>query len=66
MAPSASNKQAWKFVIIDDPSVQQSICRKYGSRLITESPAGILVLYRNDVSQNFLMYKDHVQSAALS
>lgn len=69
-APSASNRQAWKFILIDDEKIKQAICSRngggiqYGKDLILNAPSGILVLYRNDVSKNSLIYKDHIQSAS--
>lgn len=69
-APSASNKQAWKFIVVDDLSLKEEICKmngsvvKVGSDIIRNAPSGILVLYRNDVSKNYKMYKDTIQSAA--
>ena len=69
-APSASNKQAWKFIIIDDERIKNVICEgngsvvKAGSDIIAKAPIGIMVLYRNDVSKNYLQYKDTIQSAA--
>ncbi|PXV95597.1 nitroreductase [Lachnotalea glycerini] len=69
-APSASNRQAWKFIEIDDIDLKEKICNnngggiQYGKNLIMNAPTGILVLYRNDVSKNCLIYKDHIQSAS--
>jgi len=69
-APSASNKQAWKFVVIEDENIKKSICSmngsvlKAGSDVILRAPIGIVVLYRNDVSKNYIEYKDTIQSAA--
>lgn len=69
-APSASNKQAWKFVVIEDENIKKSICSINGSvinagtDIIIRAPIGIVVLYRNDVSKNYIQYKDTIQSAA--
>lgn len=69
-APSASNKQAWKFIIIDDVQIKEQICKYNGSvvtvgkEIIMHAPVGIMVLYRNDVSKNYKLYKDTIQSAA--
>jgi nitroreductase len=63
-APSACNQQGWKFIVLDDDEIKNQIYEKHYSRLVKESKVGILVLYRKDVSFNYLMYKDHVQSAA--
>ncbi len=68
-APSASNKQAWKFIVIDDKDMKEAICmqnggitKNGGTDLIQKAPTGILVLYRNDVSRNYKLYKDTIQS----
>lgn len=63
-APSACNQQAWKFIVINNEEVKNKIYEKHYSRLIKEAKVCIAVLYRNDVSFNYLMYKDHVQSGA--
>jgi len=69
-APSASNKQAWKFIVINNEEIKDSICERNGgvvrkgAQLISQAPAGILVLYRNDVSNNYGQYKDTIQSAS--
>lgn len=61
-APSASNKQAWKFIVVDNSEVKKQIVDFGGSILIKDAPAGILVLYDNR-SIN-LEYLDFIQSAA--
>ena len=69
-APSASNKQAWKFIVIEDENIKKSICSmngsviKVGSDVILRAPIGIVVLYQNNVSKNYIQYKDTIQSAA--
>lgn len=62
-APSASNHQAWKFIVVNNAETKKLVRGLRGSILITDSPAGILVLYRNDLSMN-ITYKDYIQSAA--
>lgn len=62
-APSACNMQAWKFIIIDDDKIKIQLS-KAGSKIINRAPNGVIVLYRNDISYNTYLYKDHVQSAA--
>lgn len=61
-APSACDRQSWKFIIIDSPEVKQRIVDEGGSKFINDAPAGILVLYdnRSDDPQ----YQDYVQSAS--
>lgn len=69
-APSASNKQAWRYIIIDDNEIKAKLCSlngsviKAGAEIILKAPIGIVVLYRNDVSKNYIQYKDTIQSAA--
>lgn len=63
-APSACNQQGWKFIVIDSDQVKNRIYEKHYSRLVKAATVGIIVLYRNDVSFNYLMYKDHIQSGA--
>ena len=62
-APSASNHQAWKFIIVNNEETKKLVRGLRGSILITDAPTGILVLYRNDLTLN-LTYKDYIQSAA--
>jgi hypothetical protein len=62
-APSACNRQAWKFIWINQMKTK-TMLEKQGSPIITKAPCGILVLYRNDLSYNSYLYKDHIQSAA--
>ena len=69
-APSSGNKQGWKFIIVTDKSIKEFLCdhngcaMSSGRNIIKESPCGILVLYRNDISKNSRIYHDHIQSAA--
>ena len=62
-APSACNRQAWKFIWVKQMETKR-ILEKQGSPIITKSPCGILVLYINDLSYNSYLYKDYIQSAA--
>ncbi len=70
MAPSAGNKQGWRFIVVDSGEIKKTLCSfngiamPNGHDLIQKAPLGILVLYRNDVSKNLYEYKDHVQSAS--
>lgn len=63
-APSACNKQAWKFIIVDSNEKKQMLTDKGASKVVGLSPQGILVLYRNDVTINGKLYKDYIQSAS--
>jgi nitroreductase len=62
MAPSACNKQNWKFIIINDESIKQTITDMGGAIFIKKAPVGILVLY--DRRTQNIEYQDHIQSAA--
>lgn len=63
-APSACNRQAWKFIIVNQNYLKNKIVESGGSKLINIAPQGIIIVYRNDVSANSSLYKDHIQSAA--
>ena len=62
MAPSACNKQNWKFIVIDDETVMQTLTDMGAAIFIKKAPVGILVLY-DSRTQN-IEYSDHIQSAA--
>lgn len=61
MAPSATNKQAWRFIIVEDPKLKNEMVKGGGSALIDQAPCGILVTYSNQTRN--LYYSDHIQSA---
>ena len=61
-APSACNRRAWKFIVIDRHELQQRIVDAGGAQFIKNARAGILVLYDNRTDN--LEYRDHIQSAA--
>jgi len=61
-APSACDRQGWRFIIIKSKKVKESIINIGATNLIRNSPVGILVLY-NNMTDN-LEYQDHIQSAA--
>lgn len=63
IAPSACNRQAWKFIWVTDKALKSVIAYE-GSPIIEKAPSGILVTYRNDLSYNAFLYKDYFQSAA--
>jgi nitroreductase len=63
-APSACNMQAWKFLIIQSGIKIEEMIRYGAAKWIRNVPTGILVIYRNDISVNSKLYKDHYQSAA--
>jgi len=63
-APSATNRQAWKFIIIDAPDVKNRILRETTAYFIDKVPLLIMVLYSNRTDN--LEYKDHLLSAAMA
>ena len=60
-APSACNRQNWRFIIITDPEIRKTLVKEGGSRIITEAPAGILVLYHKYTFNQY--YPDNIHSA---
>lgn len=61
-APSACNRQAWRFIVVTDQAVKDCLHRSGGSPFIPGAPAGVLVLYHR-FSAN-LEYPDNIESAA--
>ena len=61
-APSACNKQAWKFIAITDKKVKESLVRNAGSlKLIKSAPLIIAVVYHRKINK----YHDaNIQSAS--
>jgi nitroreductase len=63
-APSACNRQDWKFIIIDNPEVKKKILRETTAYFVNKVPVLILVLYCNRTDN--IEYKDHLLSAAMA
>ena len=63
MAPSATNRRAWHFIIVDDNTIHKEVVRLGGSRVILRAKTGVLVLY-NESETSCVYYHDDVQSAA--
>lgn len=63
-APSACNFQAWKFIVIDDDDVKNSIVNAGGSKIIQTAPQGVFVVYRNDILVTGRKHGDYIQSAS--
>jgi nitroreductase len=63
-APSASNRQQWKFIVIDSQEVKDRILKETAAYFLGKSPLLILVVYSNQ-TDNF-EYKDHLLSAAMA
>ena len=61
-APSATNRQGWRFIIIDDPKIKEKIVDQGGAIIIKDAPAVILVLYDSRTANP--EYQDHIQSGA--
>jgi len=61
-APSACNKQGWRFIAVSDKKIKEAIIRKAGSTyLIKKAPLVIFVLYQKHLTERKY---SHVQSAA--
>jgi nitroreductase len=61
-APSACDRQDWKFIVIDDQGKKDKLADLGGSILIKSAPLGILVLYGNQTINT--EYRDDIQSAS--
>ena len=63
-APSACNRQDWKFIVIDSQDVKDRIVKETAAHFVSKSPLLILVVYSNQTDN--LEYKDHLLSAAMA
>lgn len=63
-APSACNRQDWKFIVIDDKAVKEQIIKNTSAYFVGKAPLLIMVLYSNRTDN--LEYKDHLLSAAMA
>lgn len=63
-APSACNRQDWKFIIIESREVRDRIMRETTAYFVGKAPLLILVIYSNRTDN--LEYKDHLLSAAMA
>ena len=61
-APSACNRQAWRFIVVDDKEKLSLLSDLGGAHFIKKSPQAILIVYSN-LTDNF-EYQDHIQSAS--
>ena len=61
-APSACDRRAWRFIVIDKQEIKRKLYDEGGTQFIKEAPVGILVLYDNRTDD--LEYCDHIQSGA--
>ena len=60
-APSACNIQGWKFLVIDEPEIFQSMLKHGAASFLKSVRKAILVLYENTTDN--LEYNDYIQSA---
>ena len=63
-APSACNRQDWKFIIVDSKEVKERILKETTAHFVGKAPLLIFVIYSNRTDN--LEYKDHLLSAAMS
>jgi len=63
-APSATNKQDWRYIIVTDNKIKEEIVKNGAPSFIKNAPVGILVLYSNLTDR--LEYRDDIQSASAS
>ncbi|GBD96591.1 MAG TPA: nitroreductase family protein [Nitrospirae bacterium] len=63
-APSACNRQAWKFIIIESEEVKERLLKETTAYFAGKAPLLIFVLYSNRTDN--LEYKDHLLSAAMA
>lgn len=61
-APSASNLQAWRFIIVDNKDIIQNLIDAGAATFLKNTHQGILILYNNKTEN--IEYQDHIQSAA--
>lgn len=61
-APSACNKQNWRFIVINDNALKRRVTECGGASFIKNAPLGIIVLYDNRTQNT--EYSDHIQSGA--
>lgn len=63
-APSACNRQDWKFIIIDSKEVKEKLLKETTAYFVGKAPLLILVIYSNRTDN--LEYKDHLLTAAMA
>jgi nitroreductase len=50
IAPSAANRQPWKFVVVKDQKIREDICRSYKGEWLKDAPVILVVVGRKDKS----------------
>jgi nitroreductase len=63
-APSACNRQDWKFIVVDSKEVKARILKETTAHFVGKAPLLIFVVYSNRTDN--LEYKDHLLSAAMA
>lgn len=63
-APSACNRQDWKFIVVDSKEVKERILKETTAHFVGKAPLLIFVVYSNRTDN--LEYKDHLLSAAMA
>jgi nitroreductase len=63
-APSACNRQDWKFIIVDSKEVKERLLKETTAHFVGKAPLLIFVIYSNRTDN--LEYKDHLLSAAMA
>lgn len=63
-APSACNRQDWKFIVIDSKEIKERISKDTTAYFVSKAPLLILVIYSNRTDN--LEYKDHLLTAAMA
>jgi nitroreductase len=63
-SPSATNRQGWKFILIESPDIREKIMKETTAYFVSKAPVWIMVLYSNRTDN--IEYKDHLLSAAMA
>lgn len=63
-APSACNRQDWRFIIVDSKEVRDRILKETTAHFVGKAPLLIFVVYSNRTDN--LEYKDHLLSGAMA
>lgn len=63
-APSACNRQDWKFIVVDSEEVREKLLKETTAHFVGKAPLLIFVVYSNRTDN--LEYKDNLLSAAMA
>ncbi len=63
-APSACNRQAWKFIVVDSDEIKAKLMKETTAYFIGKAPLLIFVVYSNRTDN--LEYRDNLLSAAMA